>query len=94
MLRKIFSIDLTPCEMIARDHGHGFFPVQAIRDVIAGDDVDVIETLAILVERVADDNPEAIAANNTNFVNKKNALEYAGARVIRAPGEASQGWGL
>lgn len=85
MLRKIFSIDLTPCEMIARDHGHSFFPIQPIRECIAGDDVDVIETLTTLVERVVDDNPEAIAANKTNFVNKKNALEYAGARVIQAP---------
>jgi uncharacterized LabA/DUF88 family protein len=85
MLRKILSIDLTPCDIVARERGHHFFPVQAVRELIAGEDVDVIETLATLVERVADDNPEAIASNKTNFVRKQHALQEAGARVGPAP---------
>jgi uncharacterized LabA/DUF88 family protein len=85
MIRKIFAVDLTPCDLVARDRGAHFFPVEQVREVIAGDDVDVIETLVTLVERVADDNPEAIATNKQNFTRKQHALEEAGARVIRAP---------
>lgn len=85
MIRKIFAIDLTPCDMVARERGAHFFPVQDVRELIAGDDVDVLETLVTLVERVADDNPESIASNKMNFTRKQHALEEAGARVIRAP---------
>lgn len=85
MIRKIFAIDLTPCEKVARERGAPYFPLQEVRELIAGDDVDVIETLVTLVERVADDHPEAIATNAMNFTRKQHALEEAGARVIRAP---------
>lgn len=85
MIKKIFAIDLTPCEMVARDRGHHYFPVQAMRTLIAGDGVDLIETVVTLVERVSDDNPESIATNHVNFIRKQHALEDAGARVIRAP---------
>jgi uncharacterized LabA/DUF88 family protein len=85
MIRKIFAVDLTPCDIVARERGAHFFPVQAVRELIAGDDVDVLETLVTLVERVAEDNPEAIASNKMNFTRKQHALEEAGARVIRAP---------
>lgn len=85
MIRKIIAIDLTPCDMVARERGDHFFPVQAVRELIAGDDVDVLETLVTLVERVAEDNPESIASNKVNFMRKQHALEEAGARVIRAP---------
>ena len=85
MIRKIIAIDLTPCDIIARERGEHFFPVQAVRELIAGDDVDVLETLVTLVERVAEDNPESIATNKMNFTRKQHALEEAGARVIRAP---------
>lgn len=85
MLRKILAIDLTPCEMVARERGHSFFPVQAIRELITNGDVDLVETIVTLVERVADDNPDAIAANKTNFTRKQQALEHSGARVIPAP---------
>lgn len=85
MIKKIFAIDLTPCEMVARDRGHHYFPVEAMRTLIAGDGVDLIETVVTLVERVADDNAESIASNRVNFTRKQHALEDAGARVIRAP---------
>lgn len=85
MLRKIIAIDLAPCEIVAQRRGLNFFPIQAIRELIASDDVDVLETLVTLVERVTEDNPEAIAREKTNFVRKRHALEEAGARVIRAP---------
>lgn len=85
MLKKILAIDLTPCEIVARDLGHQYFPVQAVRDLVAGQGVDLIETLVTLVERVADDNPESIATNKQNFTRKQHALEDAGARVIRSP---------
>ncbi|MEA3642583.1 MAG: NYN domain-containing protein [Lamprobacter sp.] len=85
MIRKIFAIDLTPCDIVARERGAQFFPVQAVRELIAGDDVDVLETLVTLVERVAEDNPESIASNKMNFTRKQHALEESGARVIRAP---------
>lgn len=85
MIKKIFAIDLTPCEIVARDRRHHYFPVEAMRTLIAGDGVDLIETVVTLVERVADDNPESIASNRVNFTRKQHALEDAGARVIRAP---------
>ncbi|EIC22791.1 NYN domain-containing protein [Thiorhodovibrio frisius] len=85
MIKKIFAIDLTPCEIVARDQGHQYFPLEAMRTLIAGDDVDLIETVVTLVERVADDNAESIASNRVNFTRKQHALEDAGARVIRAP---------
>lgn len=85
MIKKIFAIDLTPCEIVARDQGHHYFPVEAMRTLIAGDDVDLVETLVTLVERVSDDNPESIASNSVGFTRKRHALEDAGARVIRAP---------
>lgn len=85
MIKKMFAIDLTPCEIVARDLGHPFFPIEAMRTLIAGDGVDLIETLVTLVERVASDNAEAIASNQLNFTRKQHALEEAGARVIRAP---------
>jgi uncharacterized LabA/DUF88 family protein len=85
MIKKIFAIDLTPCEIVARDRGHQYFPVEAMRTLIAGEGVDLIETLVTLVERVADDNAESIASNRVNFTRKQHALEDAGARVIRAP---------
>lgn len=56
--------------------------------------VDVIETLVTLVERVADDNPEAIAANQNGFTRKQHALEEAGARVIRAPAKRAPDGGF
>ena len=90
MIRKLFAIDLTPNEIIARDQGHTFFPIQPIRDLIAGEGVDLIETLVTLVARVADDNPNAIAANHENFKRKQHALEMAGARVIEAPAKRCQ----
>lgn len=82
---KIVAIDLAQCERVARDRGHPYFPVEALRKMIEGDDVNVVETLVTLVERVADDNPEAIASNQQNFMRKQHALQEAGARVIRAP---------
>ncbi|MBK5938248.1 NYN domain-containing protein [Halochromatium roseum] len=85
MIKKLLSIDLTPCEIVARDLGHPYFPIEALRGLIAGDGVDLIETLVTLVERVPDDNPEAIAANRMNFTRKQHALEEAGARVVPAP---------
>lgn len=85
MIKKIFAIDLTPCELVARERGHQYFPVRATRTLISGEDVDVIETVTTLVERVAEDNPESIATNQVNFIRKQHALEEAGARVIRAP---------
>jgi uncharacterized LabA/DUF88 family protein len=85
MLKKILSVDLTPCEFVARDCGHQHFPMQAVREAIAGGGVDLIETQVTLVERVADDNPESISANKINFTRKRHALEMAGARVITAP---------
>ncbi|WP_213458866.1 hypothetical protein [Thiocapsa sp.] len=80
MIRKIFAIDLTPCDIVARERGAHFFPVQAVRELIAGDDVDVLETLVTLVERVAEDNPEAIASNQMNFTRKQHALRRKPAR--------------
>jgi uncharacterized LabA/DUF88 family protein len=85
MIKKILAIDLTPCEIVARDLGQPYFPIAGMRELIAGDGVDLIETLVTLVERVADDNPESIAANKVNFTRKRHALEEAGARVIPAP---------
>jgi uncharacterized LabA/DUF88 family protein len=85
MIKKILAIDLTPCEIVARDLGQQYFPVQSVRNVVAGEGVDLIETLVTLVERVAEDNPESIATNKVNFTRKQHALEDAGARVIRAP---------
>lgn len=85
MIKKIFAIDLTPCEITARNRGHAYFPLEAMRTLIASDGVDLIETLVTLVERVPDDNPEAIASNQMNFIRKQHALEEAGARVIRCP---------
>ena len=85
MLKKLRAIDLTPCEMVARDLGHAYFPLEALRNLIAGGGVDLIETLVTLVERVTDDRPEAIAANQVQLTRKQHALEEAGARVIRAP---------
>jgi uncharacterized LabA/DUF88 family protein len=85
LIKKILAIDLTPCEMVARELGHPYFPVEGLRTVIGGDGVDLIETLVTLVERITDDNPESIASNQQNFIRKLHSLEYAGARVIRAP---------
>lgn len=85
MIKKLLAIDLTPCDIVARELGHPHFPVQAMRELIAGDGVDLIETLVTLVERVADDTPESIAANKVNFTRIQHALEEAGARVIPAP---------
>ena len=50
--------------------------------------------LVTLVERVADDNPEAIAANQNGFTRKQHALEEAGARVIRAPAKRAPDGGF
>ena len=85
MIKKIFAIDYTPCHIVARDRGYQHFPVKEMRELIADDDVDLIETLVTLVDRVPDDNPESIAANHQNFTRIQHALEDAGARVIRAP---------
>lgn len=85
MIKKLLAIDLLPCEKVAHELGLPYFPIEPLRALIAGDGVDLIETLVTLVERVADDNPESIAANKVNFTRKQHALEEAGARVIRAP---------
>lgn len=85
MIKKLLAIDLTPCSIVARELGLPHFPVRELRDLIAGDGVDLIETIVTLVERVADDNPESIAANKVNFTRIQHALEEAGARVIPAP---------
>ena len=85
MIKKLLAIDLTPCDIVARDLGHPHFPVKEIRELIAGDGVDLIETVVTLVERVPDETPESIAANKVNFTRIQHALEEAGARVIPAP---------
>jgi uncharacterized LabA/DUF88 family protein len=85
MIKKILAIDLTPCEIVARERGLQFFPIQTVRDLVAGEGVDLIETLVTLVERVPEDNPESIAANKQNFTRKQHAMEDAGARVVAAP---------
>lgn len=85
MIKKLLAIDLTPCGIVARDLGHPHFPVKEIRELIAGDGVDLIETVVTLVERVPDETPESIAANKVNFTRIQHALEEAGARVIPAP---------
>lgn len=90
MLRKLLAIDLTPTERAAREAGLDYLPIRELRQLIASDGVDLVETLVTLVERVSDDSPEAIAANQSNFTRKQHALEEAGARVIRAPAKRSQ----
>jgi len=85
MLRKIIAIDLTPCNRVATEAGLHHFPVREVRGLIAGEGVDVIETLVTLVERVPEDNMESVATNRSNFVRTRHALEDAGARVIPAP---------
>lgn len=85
MIKKIFAIDLTPCEHVARELGMPYLPIEELRALIAGNGVDLIETLVTLVERVAEDTPEAIAENTINFRRKRHALELSGARVISAP---------
>lgn len=91
MLKKIFAVDLTPCEIVGRERGFNFFPMEATRNLIASEGVDLIETLVTLVERVPnEDTPEAIASNSANFKRKQHALEMAGARVIPAPAKRSQ----
>ena len=85
MIKKLLAIDLTPCDIVARDLGYPHFPVKDVRELIAGDGVDLIETLVTLVERVPDETPESIAANKVNFTRIQHALEEAGAHVIPAP---------
>lgn len=84
------AVDLIPCEKRAREKGYPYFPLKQLREMLAGEGVDIIETLVTLQERVPfDDSPEEIAKNHTDRESKKFALQMSGARIIDCPAKRS-----
>ncbi|WP_077072942.1 NYN domain-containing protein [Mailhella massiliensis] len=91
MLRKLIAVDLLPMERRAKELGFPHIPLREIREVCEADSVDVIEMLVTLPERQPeDDSPEALAKVRTQYINKRNALQSSGARVIECPSKRSQ----
>lgn len=91
MIRKIMAIDLLPYEHRAKDLGFPFLPIRELRELCSEGDVDIIETLVTLPERQPErDTPEAAAQCHDQFVRKRDALQFSGARVIAAPTKRSQ----
>lgn len=91
-MRKLIAIDLIPAELRARSNRHNFphFPLKSFVERCKEGDVDVIEVLCTLQKRVPEDeSPEAVAEVNTQFENKKYALEMAGASIIACPAKRS-----
>lgn len=91
MIRKIIAVDLLPMERRAKEFGFPYIPLKELHDMCAEGDVDVIETLVTLPERQPEnDTPEAVAKAHVQHVNKRNALQLSGARVIECPSKRSQ----
>jgi hypothetical protein len=91
MPKKIIAIDTQYANRVAKKLGLSYFPIKPFRELVQdGEDVDVIETMATLVEYWVDQNsPEEVATNTLNLRKIQNRLEMEGVYVIRCPSKPS-----
>jgi len=94
-MKKLIAIDLLPMERRAREvHNFDHLPIPELCAICGSGDVDIIETLVTLPERLPlNDSPEEVARVHQNYINKKYALQKNGARVIECPTKRSQSTG-
>jgi hypothetical protein len=96
-MRKLIAIDSAYADRVARDHGAQYFPTREFiaYQKTAHADVDVIEALVTVIDRVPnDDSSEAIAEAASQTRRKTDALEHAGARVIVCPAKRAADGGF
>ncbi|MEK8021491.1 MAG: NYN domain-containing protein [Candidatus Parabeggiatoa sp.] len=92
MLRKLIAIDSQNADRVAKKMGFSYFPIKLFRDIVQqGEDVDVIETIATLVEFWIEPTETEKVASNTNRLKKiQDSMELQGAYVIRCPSKPSK----
>lgn len=93
MPNKIIAIDSQYANRVAKKLGFQHFPIKQFREYVEiGEDVDVIETIATLVEFWVDQNDqEAVATNALNLKKIHESMELQGAYVIRCPSKPISG---
>lgn len=92
MIKKIIAIDSQYANRVAKKMGFQHFPIKPFRDLVQkGEEVDVIETIATLVEFGIDPSAsEEVATNALNLKKIHESMELQGAYVIRCPAKPSQ----
>ncbi|OQX23997.1 MAG: hypothetical protein BWK80_23095 [Desulfobacteraceae bacterium IS3] len=92
MLKKIIAIDSQYANRVAKKMGFQHFPIKSFRNLVQkGEEVDVIETIATVVEFWVDSSaPEEVATNALNLKKIHESMELQGAYVIRCPSKLSQ----
>jgi len=93
MIKKIISIDSQYANRVAKKMGFQHFPIMQFRDLVQkGEEVDVIETIATLVEFWVDPSAssEDVATNALNLKKDHEIMELQGAYVIRCPSKPSK----
>jgi uncharacterized LabA/DUF88 family protein len=90
MITRILGIDLAYANHKAQDFGFPYFPCRAVRDLVAGDSDQVLDTIVALHRPPPrSDDPEEVARAAQQHVRTTHGLEEAGCRVLIAPAKRS-----
>jgi uncharacterized LabA/DUF88 family protein len=94
-MKKVIAVDNAYAYRVTRDNGgDGQFDINKFQEVVKGKDVDVIDTLITVVQRVPeDDSPEALATIHSQVERSRYALEMMGCRVIVCPAKRTPAGG-
>lgn len=91
MITRILGIDLAYANRKAQELGFPYFPCRAVRDVVAGEADQLLDTIVALHRRPPEsDNPEEVAQISQTHIRVTHGLEEQGCRVITAPAKKTR----
>lgn len=91
MITRILGIDLAYANIKAQTLGFPHFPCRAVRDVVAGEADQILDTIVALHRPPpGSDEPEEVARVAQTHIRVTHGLEEQGCRVVTAPAKRSR----